>query len=97
MVVWISDSGGSRGGAQGDQAPLLFLDQTDEAWRAEKTFWETVPHPLSMVRMTRPPLSPGLDLALSDTKYHKILRTLSLNRYAMWWFFTNVSLLSWET
>ena len=39
MVVWISDSGGSRGGAQGDQAPLLFLDQTDEAWRAEKKFF----------------------------------------------------------
>ena len=63
----------------------------------KKNFLETVPHPLSKVRMTRLPLSPGLDLALSDTKYHKILRTLSLNRYAMWWFFTNVSLLSWET
>ena len=63
----------------------------------KKNFLETVPHPLSKVRMTRPPLSPGLDLALSDTKYHKILRTLSLNRYAMWWFFTNVSLLSWQT
>ena len=25
------DSGGSREGAQGAQAPLLFLDQTDEA------------------------------------------------------------------
>ena len=63
----------------------------------KKNFLETVPHPLSKVWMTRPPLSPGLDLALSDTKYHKILRTLSLNRYAMWWFFTNVSLLSWDT
>ena len=63
----------------------------------KKNFLETVPHPLSKVWMTGPPLSPGLDLALSDTKYHKILRTLSLNRYAMWWFFTNVSLLSWET
>ena len=63
----------------------------------KKNFLETVPHPLSKVRMTRLPLSPGLDLALSDTKYHKILRTLSLNRYAMWWFFTNVSLLSWQT
>ena len=63
----------------------------------KKIFLETVPHPLSKVRMTRPPLSPGLDLALSDTKYHKILRTLSLNRYAMWWFFINVLLLARET
>ena len=30
-LVWISDSVGSREGAQGAQAPLLFLDQTDEA------------------------------------------------------------------
>ena len=47
--------------------------------------------------MTGPPLSQGLDPALSDTKYHKILETLSLNRYAIWWFCINVLLLSWET
>ena len=34
--------------------------------------------------MTGPPLSQGLDSALLDTKYHKILETLSsLNRNVM--------------
>ena len=46
MVVWITDSGGSRGGAQGAQAPLLFLDQTDEALMAEKNvFGDCSPPP----------------------------------------------------
>ena len=63
----------------------------------KKFFWRPFPTPSLRSGWLGPPLSPGLDLALSDTKYHKILRTLSLNRYAMWWFFTNVSLLSWET
>ena len=83
-VVWISDSGGSRGGAKGAQAPLLFLDQTDEAFMAEKNvFGDRSPPPLSKVWKTAPPLSQGLDPALSDTKYHKILQTLSLNTYTM--------------
>ena len=93
-LVWISDSGGSRGGASGGPGPPLIFRPNWwglKGWK--KNFSETVPHPLSKVRMTRPPLSPSLDLALSDTKYHKILRNLSLNRYAMWWFFTNVSLI----
>ena len=34
------------------------------------------PPPPSKVWMTGPPLSQGLDPALSDTKYHKILQTL---------------------
>ena len=33
--------------------------------------------------MTGPPLSQGLDPALSNTKYHKILETLSLNKNVM--------------
>ena len=37
------------------------------------------PPPPSKVWMTGPPLSQGLDPALLDTKYHKILQTLSLN------------------
>ena len=74
-VVWISDSGGSREGAQGAQAPLLFLDQTDEALMAEKNVFGDRSPPLSKVWMTGPPLSQGLDPALSDTKYHKILQT----------------------
>ena len=84
-VVWISDSGGSRGGAQGAQAPLLFLDQTHEALMAEKNVFGdcSPPLPLSKVWMTRPPLSQGLDPALSDTKYHKILETLSLNTHTV--------------
>ena len=62
----------------------------------KKFFWRPFPTPSLRSGWLGPPLSPGLDLALSDTKYHKILRTLSLNRYAMWWFFINVLLLSWE-
>ena len=37
--------GGSRGGAWGAWAPLLFLDQT-EAQRAKKILFETAPPPL---------------------------------------------------
>ena len=43
----------------------------------------TTLRPLSKVWMTGPPLSQGLDPALSDSKYHKILETLSLNRNVM--------------
>ena len=49
MVVWIMDSGRSRAGEEprGDQAPFLILDQTDEAWRAEKNFFgDRSPPPL---------------------------------------------------
>ena len=49
---FVYNSGGSRRGAWGAQAPLLFLDQT-KAQRAEKNFLETAP-----------PLSEGLDLPL---------------------------------
>ena len=68
-LVWISDSGGSREGAQGAQAHFLCLDQTDEAWMAKKNvFGDRSPPPLSKVWMTGAPLSQGLDPALSDTK-----------------------------
>ena len=82
------DSGGSREGAQGAQAPLLFLDQTDEALMAEKNVFgdcspRPPPPPLSKFWMTGPPLSQGLDPVLSDTKYHKILQNLSLNTYTI--------------
>ena len=43
----------------------------------------TTLRPLSKVWMTGPPLSQGLDPALSDSKYHKILQTLSLNTHTM--------------
>ena len=47
-------------------------------------FLENTPlQPLYKVWMTGSPLSQGLDPALSDTKYHKILETLSLNRNVM--------------
>ena len=42
MAQFGYNSGGSRGGAWGARAPLLFLDQT-EAQRAEKIFLETPP------------------------------------------------------
>ena len=81
------DSGGSREGAQGAQAPLLFLDQTDEALMAEKNVFGDCspppPPPLSKFWMTGPPLSQGLDPVLSDTKYHKFLQNLSLNTYTI--------------
>ena len=47
-------SGGFRGGARGTRAPLLFLDQT-EARRAEKSFLETSPLPLSKGLDDHPP------------------------------------------
>ena len=47
---FVYNSGGSRGGAWGARAPLLFLDKT-EAQRAEKFFRRPGP----------PPLSEGLD------------------------------------
>ena len=49
-------SGGSRGGAPGGPAPLLFFVQ-NEARRAEKIFWETSPPCLSQALDDRPPLS----------------------------------------
>ena len=45
--------------------------------------------------MTGPPLSQGLDPALSDTKYHKILETFTFEHYFE--HFINVLLLSRET
>ena len=48
---FVYNSGGSRRGAWGAQAPLLFLDQT-EAQRAEKIFLETAPPPYLRVWMT---------------------------------------------
>ena len=50
---------------------------------AEKNVFGDHSPSLSKVWMTGPPLSQGLDPALSDTKYHKILQTLSLNTYTM--------------
>ena len=50
---------------------------------AEKNVFGDHSPSLSKVWMTGPPLSQGLDLTLSDTKYHKILQTLSLNTYTM--------------
>ena len=99
-VVWISDSGRSRGGALGGPGPPLIFRPNWwglKGWK--KIFWRPFPTPSLRSGWLGPPpplspgLAPGLDLALSDTKYHKILRNLSLNRYAMWWFFTNVSLI----
>ena len=45
MTFWETgyNRGGSRGGAWGARAPLLFLGQT-EAQRAEKIFWRPHPH-----------------------------------------------------
>ena len=62
------NSGGSRGGAWGSWAPLLFLDQT-EAQRAEKIFLET-----------GPPLSEGLDPPLYNNiaTTHLCLQSLCL-------------------
>ena len=51
--------------------------------RKKKILETTSPHPLSKFWMTGPPLSQGLDPALSNTKYHKILETLSLNKNVM--------------
>ena len=45
------NSGGSRGGAWGARAPLLFLDQT-EAQRAEILFFGDCPPPYLGVLMT---------------------------------------------
>jgi len=59
----VYNSGGSRGGAWGAQAPLLFLDQT-EAQRVGKMFLETSPPPPYLrVWMTGAPrLDPPLGL-----------------------------------
>ena len=49
---FVSNSGGSRGGAWEACAPLLFLDQTEAAPEGpKKIFWRPPP----------PPLSQGLD------------------------------------
>ena len=52
---WCDCSGVSRGGAQGDRPPPLFLDQT-EAQRAEKKFLATGPPPYLRIWITGPPL-----------------------------------------
>ena len=59
----------------------MFRTGNGEALMAEKNVFGdcSPPPPLSKVWMTGPPLSQGLDPALLDTKYHKILQTLSLN------------------
>ena len=66
IAHFVSNSGGSRGGAWGARAPLLFLDQT-AAQRAEKFFLQTaspLPPYLGVWMTGRPPLSEGLDLPL---------------------------------
>ena len=51
IAHFVSNSGGSRGGAWGAWAPLLFLDQTEASPEGpQKIFLET-----------GPPLSQGLD------------------------------------
>ena len=63
MAHFVSNSGGSRGGAWVAQAPLLFLDQTEAAPEGlKKCFWR-LPPPLSQglddrvpPRLIRPPL-----------------------------------------
>ena len=64
MAHFVSNSGGSRGGAWGAQAPLLFLDQTEVAPEGlKKCFWRLPPPSYLRVWMTgcpprliRPPL-----------------------------------------
>ena len=61
---FVSNSGGSRGGAWEAQAPLLFLDQTEAAPKAPKKYFLETPPTYLRVWMTGcppPSLSGGLD------------------------------------
>ena len=59
----------------GPGPPLIFRPNWWGLNGQKKMSWETTS--LSKVSMTGPPLSQGLDPALSDTKiYHKVLQTL---------------------
>ena len=77
------DSGGSREGAQGAQAPLLFLDQTDEALMAEKNvFGDCSP---------RPPPHPYLSSGWLGPPYLKVwirycrtLNTIKFYKIYLW-------------
>ena len=64
------------GGAQGAQAPLLSLDQTDEALMAEKNVFGDRSPPFSKVWMTGPTYLkvwiPGHCRILNTIKFYKL-------------------------
>ena len=70
---FVSNSGGSRGGAWEARAPLLFLNQTEAAPEGpKKLFWRPAPPPLSQGLddwvPPPPPLSEDLDPPLYNNK-----------------------------
>ena len=60
---FVSNSGGSRGGAWEAWAPLLFLDQTEAAPEGPKNFFVDCP---------LPPLSQGLEDRAPPPPYQKV-------------------------